>query len=75
MGAGPTTEKVMDETWRGDNAVLTNDKAASSAIGAELKSDFQRANGNTYLIKVCSLNGESVLSNQLKIFCRSMLLW
>lgn len=60
-------------------AILTNDRAASSMIGAGLKSGIQSSfvetNGNVCLINVCSLCGENVLFSHLKMFHRCMLLW
>lgn len=60
-------------------AILTNDKAASSVMGAGLKSGFQSSfvetNGNVFLINVCSLCAENVLSSHLKMFRGCMLLW
>lgn len=60
-------------------AILTNDKAASSVIGVELKSGFQstfeETNGNVYLINVGGLHAGNVPSGHLQMFRRSMLLW
>lgn len=59
--------------------IVTNDKAVSRVIGAELKSGFQstfeETNGNVYFINVCCLRGENAPSSYLKMFHSFVLLW
>lgn len=59
--------------------IVTNDKAVSRVIGAELKSGFQstfeETNGSVYFINVCCLHGKNAPPSYLKMFHSFVLLW